>query len=610
MSEREAVLIGSATTVAKWLLLSALFLIAIKPAAASEIYRSGCDAGGPAFGVLWTARGAISVAQELSGLIRITARDQATASAGVRFPVVVESAIWRISMRLRHELSQGSAIAALQCFDRDNRQTAFIKLAAVPQGAELSPISRLLRIPDESTRADLIVMTQNAAGSLWIADVLVEQVEIKLRAPEEPTAWGATGYFNARGDLARDTFLKLLVAAGVSNARGKVDWRTSEPQPGRYDFSDLEEQLRIAREYGFRLPVVLINGTPEWASGKSGARDMLPERQAQGERFVERAYWPPRDWKDWARFLNALFTHFKGRVAAWEILNEPDLWSEGYNGTYDEYLSYLRIAFLTARRADPACKVFCGAVLSRDWYLRMLDDGMARYFDGVCIHPYGASPGDCIAGAAEARLYLLARGFDKPVWVTEIGFQSGAWRGGPGFVDNEETKAQYGRRTLEGLARDCQVILWYRAADKAGMFGLLQDDGDRFSPLPIYYEYGDLTGRLPKSGGPIRLSARVPDEIAVGERGTVLLEATNTSSKRIVVKLWPVGFVEAICADARPRAHDWQGVLKAGQTKRIAVPIRPSQEASGEYLVGIAAIAEPANSLALVPLLVTSPPSR
>ena len=577
------------------------------------VYQSDFSAGTSGFTIQWTGSGKLALFIDAahpgpSGApsLRTDCAVPSTGSTGVGIKVGA-TRTWRIRIMAGSALTAGKASVNLQCWDAQNKQVAWIGIGGVPAGPELRPLLAVVGIPANCDHLNLLVLHEGAVGSTWVADVRIDPWDVQIPRPVGPTRWGATGIFRGDDDRALDTALKLLACAGVVNTRAGINWSVQEAERGKLDFSGLDRQLAQAASYGIAIPVVCIHGTPSWASGKRAPQDVLPERLAHGAWFANRAFWAPQDWKDWERYLEALFTHFRGRVPVWEILNEPDLWTEGFNGTYEEYCQYLKIAHEVAARVDPSCRVFTAAFVFGEWFPRLLADGMDKYFDGVCIHPYGTKPGDCVARAQKTVLTLLANGLgDKEVAVTEVGFQSGGWKQGPGVVQDEATKAQYGRETLEGLASLCSTVTWYTAIEAGNMYGLLRLDKDRYVPMPIYYEYGDLTGKLPKAGGPVDVTVTVPGgEIKPGQAAQVTLTARNKTDHALQATLWPVGFVTPLGPDGEPRAYDCVQVLAPGQSLQIRVSVTPRPTAQGPYLVGLAALTPEGNSLALTPLQVT-----
>lgn len=424
------------------------------------------------------------------------------------------------------------------------------------------------------------------------------------------TRWGITTPDSAHGmprfePRLRDTAFKLLACAGVDSVRMGINWGRVEPERGRMDFTDLIGRVDELAGYGIGTPIAFLHGTPSWASGKSGERDQTEERKRAAPTKIAGAFWPPLDWADWERFVENAVRAFDGRIGAWEILNEPDLWTEGFNGAYGDYKQYLKIGYDAAKRANPESRVFVASMVFDVWLPRLLEDGWARYFDGVTTHPYGKT-GAAVSSRNRATAELLAAaGVVREIWVTEVGFQSGGWRRGPGVLDSEEAKAREGGIALRELAAQCGLVTWYSANERGDLYGLNRVEPNMtLRPMPMYYEYGEVTGRLPRGGGPVRVEVVAPERpVTRGERTEVVLRAVNPTDKSLRVRLWPVGFVEALRPENDgPRSQDWEGELAAGESQAIAVVIRPDAQAKGAYPLGLAVICEAGNSLGLADL--------
>jgi hypothetical protein len=86
----------------------------------------------------------------------------------------------------------------------------------------------------------------------------------------------------------------------------------------------------------------------------------------------------------------------------------------------------------------------------------------------------------------------------KPLWFTEIGWQTGGWeKGNPNaIVSDEETKALYLKQVYRLLSPYSEVIFWYRAVEGPKVFGLIELDRDGNLKLtPSYNAFKDMTGK-------------------------------------------------------------------------------------------------------------------
>ena len=96
---------------------------------------------------------------------------------------------------------------------------------------------------------------------------------------------------------------------GATWVRAFLRWDQVEPGgPGRWDpaaLAGLEQYTAVAQLRGIKVVAVVL-GAPQWANGSTDP------------------YVPPRDPADFGRFLGTLAARERGKVAAWEIWNEPD----------------------------------------------------------------------------------------------------------------------------------------------------------------------------------------------------------------------------------------------------------------------------------------------
>jgi hypothetical protein len=222
----------------------------------------------------------------------------------------------------------------------------------------------------------------------------------------------------------------LSRSANVGWTRISVYWSSLEPQQGNWTWNEADATVDYARGNGQQV-LFILSGAPAWACGcTNGAKPPAIEL--------------------WKRYVLQVATHMKGRVAAYEIWNEPDL---NGNSTYGvgwdadvtvapRYVDYLVEASRIIRSLDPAARVV-GPVLSGGWNYRTLQilsqlestefpDGNASSFvDVISVHA-NAHDDWTAADAADRlwwnKLYPLQqynpKNEGKPIWVTEFGWSS------------------------------------------------------------------------------------------------------------------------------------------------------------------------------------------
>jgi len=132
------------------------------------------------------------------------------------------------------------------------------------------------------------------------------------------------------------------IAAGEFNcavAEYGMKWDLMEPQPGTFDFSFGDRIVDFAKKHGMRVKghaLVWHGATPDWVLGVNSP-------DALRTAIVD--------------FVTAAVTHFKGKVQAWDVVNEGIADSGGgfRNNHFYKVLGkeYFKIAFEAARAADP-----------------------------------------------------------------------------------------------------------------------------------------------------------------------------------------------------------------------------------------------------------------
>jgi hypothetical protein len=201
------------------------------------------------------------------------------------------------------------------------------------------------------------------------------------------------------------------------------------PQKGKFDFSRSDCMVDEAQRCG--LSIMPILGQFDWPSYRAEPPVPPYAQQKVGTGTVggRRMTWPTIEaWKDYVR---ALTSHYKGRVAFWEVLNEPNL-----SMTPQEYVPYLKAAYEAAKEGDPSCKVV-GVCATSDragrpdsFTQKVLELGGAGCFDILSVHLYDTHPPEATLDAGSDQLLegwrkaLAAGGKKAPVWDTERSFSS------------------------------------------------------------------------------------------------------------------------------------------------------------------------------------------
>lgn len=283
----------------------------------------------------------------------------------------------------------------------------------------------------------------------------------------------------------------LARSARLGWMRATFRWSRIEPEPGAWDFRHTDAVVAAAEAAGVEL-LAILSTAPEWAGSN-----------ANGTR-------PPEDVGLWQEFVRQVAIRYRGRVAAYEIWNEPNFFDHdigvGWARSHFEpprYVDYLRAAAETIRAEAPGTLVV-GPATSSEADARteqvfaqlegtFADGEPARHFlDAVSFHANAIDdePAAEVEGRANEQLAVLAArhpsSAGKPVWITELGWKTN--RVGEG--------GQRGRvlALLEAWSGRCDPLVPARAflfqlSDQPGTEsrGLFRVDGTPKLIVPTYF---------------------------------------------------------------------------------------------------------------------------
>ena len=177
-------------------------------------------------------------------------------------------------------------------------------------------------------------------------------------------------------------------------------------------------------------------------------------------------YIPPDKLHYFIDYVRHTAAHYKGRVDAWCIWNEPNFIF--WEGSKKEFYELTRQAAEAIREEDPDVIILGGAFnrgvfgLPRSFIRGLFESGSMEKVNGVAFHPYELNP------KRSQKLFrrfekLCARyGFDE-VWSTETGYPTGGWY--PTAVKEERfpefVVKTYVYLAVEGASR----VIWYQLFD-------------------------------------------------------------------------------------------------------------------------------------------------
>lgn len=305
---------------------------------------------------------------------------------------------------------------------------------------------------------------------------------------------------------------------------GKGDFEDRRHEPYRSAWEKYDHIVETAEAYGMEL-IVRLSNPPAWTRA-----------QGEGENNVD-TFAPPDNVQDFADFVHAVVSRYKGRIRYYQLWNEPNIYPEwgSYPISPEAYVELLKAGAEAARAADPNVVIIAGALaatinLQPDdpppgnslndllFLQRMYDAGAAPYFDIMAIQGYGL-----YSGPTDDRMHprvinisrhkfirdLMVKNGDahKPIWIAEMN-----WNAAP-----EDVEPRYGRVTLEQQARYLPIAyrrvieewpwigvanawylkratdLWEQNRQPEAYFRLLAPD---FTPQPVYESMRAFTASL------------------------------------------------------------------------------------------------------------------
>jgi hypothetical protein len=263
----------------------------------------------------------------------------------------------------------------------------------------------------------------------------------------------------------------LLDRMGASWILTTFYWSRIEGEEGKWNFDSYDKYVDTAKASGKKIIGILAYGV-SWIHEDGKSRD----------------YIPPDKVHFYLNYVQRTAEHFKGRVDAWCIWNEPNFIF--WKGSRDEYLSLARQAADALREVDSEVILLGGAFnrgffgLPTSYIKGLFESGAMKKADAVAFHPYELNPDRTTRLFLEFRSHVAKYGFEDRIWITEAGYPTGGWY--PTAV-SEKKFPSYVVKTFVGLAiNGAKRIIWYQLFDpqnrskndSENYFGLVRSEDD------------------------------------------------------------------------------------------------------------------------------------
>ncbi|HZY43567.1 MAG TPA: hypothetical protein VFF70_02360 [Anaerolineae bacterium] len=228
---------------------------------------------------------------------------------------------------------------------------------------------------------------------------------------------------------------------GVGWIKQQIDWNSIEYARGLYRWEEIDHLVMKAQQNHLQIMFSVAR-----APGFSRPEPIEEDG-------------PPIDFTIFRDFMYAISSRYTGRVAAYELWNEPNLAREwrGLDLSAEKFVELIKEGSQGVREGDPDAIIISGApavtgiddgvnaIDDRKFLKEMIDTGVGDLVDAIGAHPYGAAnpPDERTADPIHLRSsynthpsfffldtiedynqILSSANITQPIWITEIGWPS------------------------------------------------------------------------------------------------------------------------------------------------------------------------------------------
>ncbi len=280
---------------------------------------------------------------------------------------------------------------------------------------------------------------------------------------------------------------------------GHSVWVKVEPQKGKWNFTQLDKEVEMAREHGVEMMLVL-GTTPTWASARPDEGGCCGPASPKGTKAeAARA-------SDWRDYVTQVARRYRGRVRVYELWNEPDV-ARFYSGSPEKLAELNQQAYEALKAVDPGITVvsssMSGSGTALPFLQRYLAAGGGNSADVIGYHFYVGkrTPEAMLEQIEQVKSALHQAGVNKPLWNTETGWRfsnddqnkedpADDWLGR--FLTAEESSAYVARAYVLSWAAGVQRFYWYAWGHQT--MGLTQYDEK--TPKAAAHAYSEIENWL------------------------------------------------------------------------------------------------------------------
>lgn len=201
-----------------------------------------------------------------------------------------------------------------------------------------------------------------------------------------------------------------------------VRWADLQPERGRWRWERLDALVDLARRHDAQVLYVL-GSTPRWASSRPD--EACPYHLGCSAE--------PADLADWEDYVRAVVRRYRGRIAAYELWNEPKFQDGSgqrpkgfFSGSVEQMVAMARIARRVVSQEDPQALLLSpGFDGGPKWMEMFLAAGGASLVDVIAYHFYANDAEHFARQVVAVRAAMRRQGVERlPLWNTESGFEA------------------------------------------------------------------------------------------------------------------------------------------------------------------------------------------
>ena len=215
---------------------------------------------------------------------------------------------------------------------------------------------------------------------------------------------------------------------------GPFIWGEIEKNPGNYDWSNTDKEVKKSQGYGVNI-IATIWPFTDW--DQSSCHSEAPSAGSLIFFELGRYRQKPCDMESYQNFTTNLVERYDGDgiddmtdlvvpIKYWEVSNEPSMQEDPlvfFLGPAEDYLDLLNTTYQTIKSVDSDAKVLHGGMAgvmddNIEFWEEIIHQGGTNYFDIGNIHSIN-SDSKAINGP-EYKAFLDDHGIEKPFWITEV----------------------------------------------------------------------------------------------------------------------------------------------------------------------------------------------